>query len=94
MNGSEEQPLTPEQTTDSQRLVTIKAAASLLGCSEANVYALKDAGLLPFVTIGVRKGYRIDLKDLDAFIARRKTEEVAAPVKLPRPRLKHLRLPR
>ncbi|MEZ6052576.1 MAG: excisionase family DNA-binding protein [Planctomycetaceae bacterium] len=42
-----------------RRLLTIREAAGLLCCSEANVYALKEAGELPFVCVGVQ-GYRID----------------------------------
>ncbi|MCA9076963.1 MAG: helix-turn-helix domain-containing protein [Planctomycetaceae bacterium] len=75
-----------------RRLLTIKEAAQVLCCSEANVYALKEAGELPFVCVGVRKGYRIDSFDVEAFIDRKKTNKVAAPVRTPRPRLKHLRL--
>ncbi|MEZ6053348.1 MAG: helix-turn-helix domain-containing protein, partial [Planctomycetaceae bacterium] len=75
-----------------RRLLTIREAAGLLCCSEANVYALKEAGELPFVCVGVRKGYRIDSLDVEAFIDRKKTAKVAAPVRTPRPRLKHLRL--
>ena len=74
------------------RLVSIKEAAELLGCSEANVYALREAGELPFVSIGVRKGYRFDLRDIEAFIERRKESRAAARPKVPRPRLKHIRL--
>ncbi|MCA9092041.1 MAG: helix-turn-helix domain-containing protein [Planctomycetaceae bacterium] len=76
-----------------RRLLTIKEVAQLLGCSEANIYALKTAGELPFVQVGIRKGYRIDSRDLDAFIERRKTtSEVPSPRKVPVPRLKHIRL--
>jgi len=76
-----------------RRLLTIKEVAQLLGCSEANIYALKTAGELPFVQVGIRKGYRIDSRDLDAFIERRKTKsEVLPPRKVPVPRLKHIRL--
>lgn len=84
-----------ESTGSGRRLLTIKEVAQLLGCSEANVYALKTVGELPFVQIGIRKGYRIDSRDLDLFIERRKTQsEVPAPRKGPIPRLKHIRLSR
>lgn len=76
----------------SSRLLTIKQAAERLGCTPANVYCLRASGQLPFVSIGLRKGFRIDPLDIDQFIARRKELRVAAPVKVPRPRLKHIRL--
>ena len=75
-----------------RRLLTIKETAEMLGCSEANVYSLLEAGDMPYVTIGRRKGYRIDLLDIDRFIAQRKQQPVAAPIKVPRPRLKHIQL--
>lgn len=74
------------------RLISVAETARFLGCSEANVYALLDSGDLPYVLIGRRKGYRIDLRDLESFIERRKRKQAAAPVKVPRPRLKHIRL--
>ncbi len=75
------------------RLLTVAEAAQFLGCSETNVYALIDGGELPFVSIGRRKGYRLDRMDLEAFIDRRKqSKSVASPTKMPRPKLKHIRL--
>jgi excisionase family DNA binding protein len=75
------------------RLLTVAEAAQFLGCSETNVYALIDSGDLPFVSIGKRKGYRLDQMDLEAFIDRRKrSKAVASPMKMPRPKLKHIRL--
>ena len=77
----------------SSRLLTVAEAAQFLGCSETNVYALIDAGDLPFVSIGRRKGYRLDRMDLEAFIDQRKqSKAVASPTKMPRPKLKHIRL--
>lgn len=75
------------------RLLTVTEAAQFLGCSETNVYALIECGDLPFVLIGRRKGYRLDRMDLEAFIDRRKqSKAVASPTKMPRPKLKHIRL--
>ena len=75
------------------RLLTVAEAAQFLGCSETNVYALIDSGDLPFVCIGRRKGYRLDRLDIEAFIERRKQSKAAAPPrKMPRPKLKHIRL--
>jgi len=83
-----------ETSTVVRRLLTISEAAEALGCSEANIYALIDAGDLPFVPIGRRKGYRIDAADIGAFIDRRKQQKSGAAVpRLARPRLKHIRLP-
>lgn len=78
---------------ESPRLLTVGAAAEALGCSEANIYALIDAGELPFVSIGRRKGYRIDAADIAAFVERRKQQKAVATPRLSRPRLKHIRLP-
>ncbi len=74
------------------RLLTVAQTASLLGCSEANIYGLLESGDLAYVLIGRRKGYRIDRADLEAFITSRKRKQAAAPVSAPRPRLKHIRL--
>ena len=75
------------------RLLTVAEAAQFLGCSETNIYALIDGGELPFIPVGRRKGYRLDRLDLDAFIERRKQSKAAAsPTKMPRPKLKHIRL--
>lgn len=83
------------RASSDRRLLTIKEVAQFLGCSEANIYALKTAGELPFVQVGVRKGYRIDSRDLDVFLERRKTQsETPAPRKVQTPRLKHIRLSR
>ena len=86
---------TSDRTDDSlRRLLTIKEAADTLGCSETNIYSLIEAGELPVVAIGLRKGYRVDTQDIDAFILRRKQQKIVTPVKQPvsRPRLKHIRL--
>jgi len=75
------------------RLLTVAEAAQFLGCSETNIYALIEGGELPFICVGRRKGYRLDRLDLEAFIERRKQSKGAAsPTKMPRPRLKHIRL--
>jgi excisionase family DNA binding protein len=86
-------PLDSGPDRQAPRLLTISDAAVYLGCSEANVYALISAGELPYVSIGRRKGYRLDRRDLEEFIDRRKLQKAVAPRRTPRPRLKHLRLP-
>lgn len=74
------------------RLLTVAESARLLGCSEANVYALISAGELPYILIGRRKGIRLDRADLEAFIESRKQQKTATPRKVTRPKLKHIRL--
>ena len=77
---------------NANRLVTVKQAAELLGCSEANVYSLLDGGELPFVCVGKSKGYRIDPADITRFIDKRKIQREGATPKAPRPQLKHIKL--
>lgn len=74
------------------KLLTVKQAAAWLGCSAANVYALISTGALAVVQVGSRKGYRVDLRDLDAFVQQRKF--CLQPAKAPPPKapLKHLKL--
>lgn len=76
------------------RLLTITNAADYLGCSRANVYGLIDAGELPVISIGKTRGYRIDRRDLEEFLQRRKIHKPGRePVRpTPRPRLKHIKL--
>lgn len=83
-----------QASDDFKRLLTVEQAAEYLSCSEANLYALIEAGDLPYVRVGRRKGYRIDRQDLDAFIESRKQQKSdAAPLKpVMRHRLKHIRL--
>jgi excisionase family DNA binding protein len=75
------------------QLLTVGATALLLGCSRANIYGLIEAGELPVVAIGKTRGYRIDRRDIDAFIERRKTCKQTGKPALPppRPRLKHIK---
>ena len=82
------------QIDEPPRLMTIKQTAILLGCSTANVYALIDSGELPVISVGKSRGYRIDQRDIEEFVSRRKTWKGGARqrVPLPRPRLRHIRL--
>lgn len=77
---------------DRLQLLSVKQAAVRLCCSAANVYSLIEGGELAVVRVGRQKGYRIDLRDLDAFIADRKFRigKVAPPPR--RTTLKHLKL--
>lgn len=80
--------------TPQLQLLTVKQAAERLSCSAANVYTLIETGALAVVQVGCRKGYRIDLRDLDSFVYDRKFRvQTASPVKPASPtRLKHLRM--
>ena len=77
---------------DARRLVTVKQAAELLGCSKANLYSLLNGGELPFVCVGKSKGYRIDVEDIERFIDQRKVQREGSVPKVPRPQLKHIKL--
>lgn len=77
----------------SPRLLTITETAACLGCSEANVYALINAGKLPYVPVGKRKGYRVSVEDVQTFIEARKVQKQPTETKPNyRPRLRHIRL--
>ena len=75
------------------QLLSVNATAVLLGCSRANIYGLIEAGELPVVAVGKSRGYRIDRRDIDAFIDRRKTCKGARKPAPPpsRPQLKHIK---
>lgn len=73
------------------QLITVKQAAVRLSCSPANVYSLIETGKLAIVQVGKRKGYRIDLRDLDAFVQDRKFRFQAPQATAPRQTLKHLK---
>jgi excisionase family DNA binding protein len=79
------------ETIDDFRLLKIDEVAQRLSCSEANVYDLIASGELPVVRVGRQKGYRVDIRDLDAFVSDRKFRYQPAPVRMPKPKLKHLR---
>lgn len=81
-----------KQNGDDVRLLTVKQAASRMACSPANVYGLIEKGELAVVQVGARKGYRVDLRDLEAFIGDRKFRFHAPRPALPVKPLKHLRL--
>lgn len=54
-------------------LLTLRQASEFLGCSLANVYALKDLGLLPVVSVGAGgKGFRIEQAELERWINQRR----------------------
>jgi len=80
----------PQQNIEIQ-LLTVTQAADRLCCSAANVYALIEAGAIAIVQVGKRKGYRIDLRDLEAFVSDRKYRYAAARPMQSQGRLKHLK---
>lgn len=56
-----------------QRLLKVAAAATYLDVHRDTVYAYISKGLLPVVNIALKgSDSRIDVRDLDAFIAARK----------------------
>lgn len=73
-------------------LLRVRDAAKRLACSPATIYALIEASELPVVQVGRRKGYRIDPRDLDAFVSARKFRFEAPPAAPPPKGLKHLKL--
>ena len=57
-----------------KRLLTVTEVAQVLGYRSVNpIYDLIADGQLPTVHLPVRGGTRVDQKDLDAFIERRKS---------------------
>ena len=76
---------------DDFRLLTVIEVAKRLSSSEANVYKLITTGKLPVVRVGLRKGYRVDIRDLDAFVRDGKFRYQPEPVRMPKPKTKHLR---
>lgn len=75
----------------SPHLITIQETAKRLGSSVTNVYALVAKGELPVVPIGLRKGYRVDLRDLEQFIDQRKFRCVARTAKSTTYHPRHIR---
>lgn len=75
-----------------EQLLRVKEVAERLGCSHNNVYALINRGFLPVVRIGRSKGYRVDSRDLDEFLQRRKVQYESAEPDSARPQLRHLKL--
>lgn len=74
------------------QLLNVKQAAKKLCCSVANVYALIDTGTLAVVHVGKSKGYRIDLRDLEAFVSQRKFRFQVSPPAVRKTALKHIKL--
>lgn len=75
------------------RLLTVTEAAVFLGCSRANVYGLIEDGELPVIAIGKSRGYRLDRRDIEEFLQRRKVQKVSDKPARPayRPQLKHIK---
>jgi excisionase family DNA binding protein len=63
----------PSETDAEKRLNTVSEVAKVLGYKSVNpVYRLIAEGEIPTVNLPGRGGTRIDQKDLDVFIERRK----------------------
>lgn len=75
-------------------LLTVSETAALLGCSRNNVYGLIESGELPVISVGKSRGYRVDRRDIEVFIERRKAQKKGEKTATPpaRPRLKHITL--
>lgn len=58
------------QTTE-RRLLRVPEAAKMLGISPAHLWRVIQAGRIPVLRIG--RSTRIDVRDLEAFIANNKT---------------------
>ena len=72
--------------------MTVKQAATALNCSGATVYSLLNRGELPFVRVGRSKGYRIEMADIERCINERKDRREGPKTKVPRPKLKHIKI--
>jgi excisionase family DNA binding protein len=72
--------------------MTIREVAVRLNCSIANVYALVNAGELPVVQVGCRRGFRVEETDLADFVMRRKSQLSPNGGRRRRARLKHIQL--
>ena len=63
----------PSETTAEKRLLTVSEVAKVLGYKSVGpIYKLIGDGELRTVDLPVRGGTRVDEKDLDVFIERRK----------------------
>ena len=82
----------PEPSNDEMQLLNVKQTAEKLCCSVANVYALIEKGILAVVPVGKSKGYRIDLRDLEAFVDQRKFRFQGPRPVVPKTTLKHIKL--
>ncbi len=56
-------------------MLKLSEVAERLNCSLANVYALRDAGLLVCVATGANgKGFRVTQEELERFVTERRAE--------------------
>lgn len=74
------------------KLLTVAMVAEMLAVSKSLVYDLVARGELTYVTVGTSKGYRFDIADVESFVRDRKKTNAGRKAKLPRPRLKHIKL--
>ncbi len=57
-------------TTSHQRFITLADVAEILNISAAQSYALVRNGELPAIKVGGRGQWRVEMTQLDAYIAR------------------------
>lgn len=67
----------PDQPGIEPRLLTLEDVATYLSVSVAQVYALVRSGTLPAVKIGGRGIWRVDRKQLDAYVDRLNEDALA-----------------
>jgi len=74
-------------------LLTINEVAAILKVSKSLVYGMIASGKIACHRIGNGRGaIRVRNEDLEQFIAHCRVETEIPPVRVPRPKLKHLRL--
>lgn len=82
-----------EHSDHQPRMFTVREVATRLRVSPSLVYQLVEAGKLACHRIGTGRGaIRISLLDLEAYLQECRSERHTPMPKLPRPRLKHLKL--
>ncbi len=80
----------PSGSSPDKGLLTIKQAAEALGCCRNTVDNLITAGRLPYVQVGVKKGHRIDPKDLEDYIGAHKYRYAGPKPPAPKTQLRRL----
>ena len=75
------------------QLLTIHEVAAILKVSKSLVYGMIASGKIACHRIGNGRGaIRVRRDDLEQFISHCRVEPEIPPVRIPRPKLKHLRL--
>lgn len=58
------------------RLLNVEQVRERLQCSRKHVYNLINAGELPAIRLGVRKGLRVKLSELEYFLEDREVDDL------------------